>query len=60
MFSIEYLINIIKMFLPPRAEIITIDKPYKTPAVGMVDLDGNGILELIAAYKWQVKIILLY
>ncbi|EPY2286003.1 hypothetical protein ACTQ4P_15940 [Clostridium sporogenes] len=56
MFSIEYLINIIKMFLPPRAEIITIDKPYKMPAVGMVDLDGDGILELIAAYKWQGEI----
>ncbi|EJO5347041.1 hypothetical protein NRP93_001108, partial [Clostridium botulinum] len=56
MFSIEYLINIIKMFLPPRSEIITIDKPYKTPAVAMVDLDGDGILELIAAYKWQGEI----
>ncbi|MEW9094631.1 MAG: hypothetical protein AB2417_06065 [Clostridiaceae bacterium] len=48
-----YLMDIIKMFLPPEGEIIQIDKPFKRPAVGMADLDGDGILELISAYKWH-------
>ncbi|WP_251862364.1 tetratricopeptide repeat protein [Clostridium sp. Marseille-Q2269] len=53
MWNSAYLMGIIKMFLPPMAEIIILDKSYKTPAVGMVDLDGDGILELVGAYNWQ-------
>jgi Protein of unknown function (DUF3298)./KWG Leptospira. len=47
------LIDFVQNYLPPKAEFITLEKPYKKPAVFMVDLDGDGILEIIAAYKWQ-------
>lgn len=35
------------------AQIITLKKPYIRPAVLMTDLDGDGIKEIIAAYKYQ-------
>ncbi|GAA0742432.1 hypothetical protein [Clostridium oceanicum] len=47
-------INMIKSFLPTTAEILTLDNGEK--AIGMVDLDGDCILELVAAYKWQGEI----
>ncbi len=47
-------INMIKSFLPTTAEILTLDNGKK--AIGMVDLDGDCILELVAAYKWQGEI----
>lgn len=48
-----YMQDTIKEFLPPRAEIIMLENPYKVPAVITVDLDGDGVLELIGAYYWQ-------
>jgi len=42
-----------KSFLPPMSKIVVIESPYKTPAVGMVDLDGDGILELVGGYYWK-------
>lgn len=47
------LTSFVQNYLPPKAEIITLEKPYKRPAVFMRDLDGDGILEITAAYKWQ-------
>lgn len=43
------LIDFVRNYLPLKAEFITLKKP----AVFMADLDGDGILEIIAAYKWQ-------
>jgi len=48
-----YMKDTIKEFLPPGAEIIMLESPYKVPAVITVDLDGDGVLELIGAYYWQ-------
>ncbi|WP_053957245.1 hypothetical protein [Inediibacterium massiliense] len=53
MWDSRYLIDIITPFLPSMARIIVLETPFKRPAVGMVDLDGDGILELIGAYNWQ-------
>jgi hypothetical protein len=47
------LIDFVQSYLPAKAEFITLEKPYKKPAVFMTDLDGDGILEIIAAYKWH-------
>lgn len=49
----SYLMGIINSFLPPFAEFIILEAPFKRPAVGMIDLDGDGVLELIGAYNWQ-------
>lgn len=49
----EYLLDTIKKFLPPMAKIVVLEAPYKRPAVEMVDLDGDGVLELVGAYYWQ-------
>lgn len=48
-----YILDNIRRFLPSTARIVVVEKPYKRPAVGMVDLDGDGVLELVAAYYWQ-------
>lgn len=47
------LIRFVETYLPPKAEFIFSEKPYKKPAVFMKDLDGDGILEIIAAYRLQ-------
>ncbi|QZY56850.1 hypothetical protein [Crassaminicella profunda] len=49
----RYIENIIKMFLPPTAQIIVLENPYKRPAVARIDLDGDGIFELVGGYYWQ-------
>lgn len=45
------LINFASKFLPPMAKLLELKKPYKKPAILIADLDGDGILEIIAAYK---------
>lgn len=47
------LVRFVETYLPPKAEFIFSEKPYKKPAVFMKDLDGDGILEIIAAYRLQ-------
>jgi tetratricopeptide (TPR) repeat protein len=49
----ENLFDTIKNVLPPMAKIVVLEKTYKRPAVVMVDLDGDGVLELVGAYYWQ-------
>lgn len=48
-----YLINIVKSFLPPFAEVIILGTPFIRPAIEMIDLDRDGILELVGAYHWK-------
>lgn len=48
-----YLTGIVKNFLPYTAEIIIFDKPYKTPAVMMADLDGDMFPEIIGGYRYN-------
>ena len=43
----------IKTFLPLTAQIALLKVPFKRPAVKLIDLDGDGILELVGAYYWQ-------
>lgn len=52
----KYIQDTIRRFLPPMAQIIVLQRPYKRLAVGVVDLDGNGLLELVGAYYWQGEI----
>lgn len=47
------LINFVRKYLPPMAELIMLERPYKKPAIFMADLYGDGIQEIIAIYKWQ-------
>ncbi|MTI65232.1 MAG: hypothetical protein FH753_01360 [Firmicutes bacterium] len=53
MWDDRYLMDIIRPFLPPYSEFIILEKPFKRPVVGMVDLDGDGVLEIVGAYNWQ-------
>ncbi|RKD33427.1 hypothetical protein [Thermohalobacter berrensis] len=53
MWDNRYLVGIMKSFIPPFAKVIVLDTPFKRPAVKMVDLDGDGVLELVGAYNWQ-------
>lgn len=41
----------VENYLPLEAEFIMLEKPYKKPSVFMQDLDGDGVLEIIAGYK---------
>lgn len=50
------LLNTLKMFLPPTSKIILFETPSQKPAVYLIDLDGDNILELVAAYYWQGEI----
>lgn len=56
MWNSKYIQDEIERYLPPMAEIVLLNKPYKSPAVGMADLDGDGEIELVGAYYWQGEI----
>lgn len=45
------LINFIEKFLPPMSKLLITEEPYKKPATLVADLDGDGTLEITAAYK---------
>ncbi|MTI69269.1 MAG: hypothetical protein FH751_03295 [Firmicutes bacterium] len=49
-----YLVDILKFYLPIGAKIIKL-KNYKRYAVDMIDLDGDGFLELVGFYNLQGK-----
>jgi len=49
----KHLLDTISMFLPPMSKIVSLETPFKRPAVELIDLDGDGILELVGAYYWQ-------
>lgn len=53
MWNCKYIQDIIERFLPPKAKIVLLETPYKRPAVGVVDLDGDCQVELIGTYYWQ-------
>jgi tetratricopeptide (TPR) repeat protein len=48
--GIDY-VPVIKRFLPPMAELLKLQSGH--PAVITADLDGDGSLEVAAAYKYQ-------
>ncbi|WP_096877947.1 WG repeat-containing protein [Clostridium amazonitimonense] len=50
------LLNFIKMYLPLESEIIVSQDNYKRPLIMMDDLNGDGIKEIIVAYKWHGEI----
>jgi hypothetical protein len=43
----------IKTYLPPTAELIESEGPVKQALVRPADLDGDGIPEIVAAYRWH-------
>lgn len=45
------LFNLVKKFLPNKADIIIMEGPYRKPAIIMADIDGDGRKEIVAAYK---------
>jgi len=47
------LINFVQRSLPMGAVIINAQNPYEEMPVKMLDIDGDGIPEIIAAYMWQ-------
>jgi len=56
MWNSKYIQDTIGRFLPPMAKIILLQRPYKRLAVGMEDLDEDGLPELVGAYYWQGEI----
>jgi len=56
MWNSKYIQDEIERYLPPMAEIVLLKMPYKSPAVGMADLDGDGVIELVGAYYWQGEV----
>ncbi|WP_245592168.1 gamma-glutamylcyclotransferase [Ectobacillus panaciterrae] len=50
-----YVLNVIKRFFPPRAELMQLTKPNKPPAVLLADLDGDKDKELTVVYRYQGK-----
>lgn len=46
-------IELVTKFLPQAAQLLTLSKPFKRPAMTFVDLDGDGISEIAAAYKYN-------
>lgn len=51
----EYLINFIKAYLPIGGELL-ISKNTKAPVIHVSDLDKDGIVEIVAAYRWREEI----
>ena len=47
------LINFVQKSLPMGAVLVNAQNPYEEMPVKMVDIDGDGIPEIIAAYIWQ-------
>lgn len=47
------LINFVQKSLPMGAVLVNAQNPYEEMPVKMLDIDGDGMPEIIAAYKWQ-------
>lgn len=45
--------DFIDKYLPPHSKIITIENKYKTQAITVADLDGDGEEEIILMYWWK-------
>jgi hypothetical protein len=43
----------IKTFLPPTAQIALLKAPYESPAIEFIDMDGDSLSEIVYAYYWQ-------
>lgn len=53
MWDSRYLMDVITRFMPPFSKFIFYEKPFRRPALGMADIDGDGIVEIVGAYNWQ-------
>ena len=47
------LINFVQKTLPAGAVLVNAQNPHEESLVKMLDIDGDGIPEIIAAYVWQ-------
>lgn len=43
----------VQSFIPPWGELIILEKPYRRAAIEVLDVDGDGIPEVCAQYKWK-------
>lgn len=48
--------NILQFYLPAGGELISPKGPRGARGVRLVDLDGDGIQEIIALYKWREEV----
>lgn len=46
-------VELVKKSLPPTAQILNLNNPSKKPAILFTDLDGDGLYEIAAAYKYN-------
>ncbi|MDP4145798.1 MAG: WG repeat-containing protein, partial [Bacillota bacterium] len=54
------ILDIVQSFIPPWGELIILEKPYRRAAIEVLDIDGDGLPEVCAYYKWkQEKYILI-
>ncbi len=44
---------LVRRYLPPGAKLSVVAEPYRKAAVCVADIDGDGIPEIIAGYKWE-------
>ena len=49
----QALINFVQKSLPMGAVIVNVQNPYEEMPIKMIDIDGDGILEIIVAYLWR-------
>jgi hypothetical protein len=52
-------VNVLRDFMPPGSKVLDLQLPTVRSAVLLADIDGNGIDELIGAYKYQEEIYIL-
>jgi hypothetical protein len=55
----ENVINVVRMYLPPRAKILFSEEPDRQACVCTADVDGDGVPEIAGAYRWQGETYLL-
>jgi hypothetical protein len=53
MWNSMYFVKLVKGFLPDKAKILIVGENKDKPALLTVDLDGDGLLEIAAAYRYE-------
>lgn len=53
MWDEQNVLKVVRMHLPPMAEICVSDEPYFRACIRMADIDGDGVPEIVGAYHLQ-------
>nr|WP_243154792.1 WG repeat-containing protein [Clostridium thermarum] len=48
-------LKIVRGAIPPTAQLFTLEYPRKMPAITIADFDGDGIVEIAAAYRFNYQ-----